>query len=338
MLGRTLRRFSAAADLLRPATFFRTLARVDELGDTTRQLATAIEKLQIRTEQLLTIHRLDVEQRTALDQLPRLLDVDRIGRHVSTAVDRSPLHLDPFPHVVVERWLPPDVYDSLIMGLPPAIFFADREQRRQRLMVPLPMAPAYALRVWRFMAEDIVGLILHRTLNDKFRGVVRDYVRTFNPAVPEGTDITLSPSDGHILLRRPGYVIEPHRDPKWGFVTALVYLARKGDNEAYGTQLYRVSADAEAPDARPFYVDRNRCQLVRSVPFRANTMLVFLNSTGAHGASIPADAEPPSLERYVYQFRLGPDNQTIKRLLSQMPEDRRPLWAGSKSDRAVEYV
>jgi len=338
MLARTFRRISAAADLLRPSTFFRTLARVDQLADTTRDLATALEKVQIRTEQLLTIHQLDVEQRAALDHLPRILDVDRISRHVTDAVERSHLYSDPFPYVVVDRWLPQDVYDSLILGLPPAIFFADREERRHQLMVPLPMAPAYSLRVWRFVAEEIVGRILHGALNEKFHDVVHDYVRTFIPALPPGADLTLSPSDGRILLRRPGYVIEPHRDPKWGFVTALVYLARKGDNEAYGTQLYRLRADGHAPDAKPFYVDQKRCELARAVPFRANTMLAFLNSAGAHGASIPADAQPPNLERYVYQFRLGPDKQTIKHLLSLMPEDGRPLWAGAKSDKAYERI
>ena len=59
-------------------------------------------------------------------------------------------------------------------------------------------------------------------------------------------------------------------------------------------------------------------------------MLAFLNSAGAHGASIPADAQPADLERYVYQFRLGPDRQGIKQLLAQMSEDRRERWSGGK--------
>ena len=60
--------------------------------------------------------------------------------------------------------------------------------------------------------------------------------------------ILLDPADGRILLRRPGYVIEPHRDPGWGFLTCLAYLARPGDNKEWGTQLYRVREDAKAPD------------------------------------------------------------------------------------------
>jgi hypothetical protein len=113
-----------------------------------------------------------------------------------------------------------------------------------------------------------------------------------------------------------------------------VYLARPGDNQAYGTQLYRVREDREAPNDKPLYVDERQCELVKAVPFRPNTLLVFLNSTGAHGAAIPGDATPASLERYVYQFRLGPDTAAIKRLLAAMPAEQRHRWAGAKAEKA----
>jgi hypothetical protein len=334
MLGRTFRRFSSAADLLRPSTLFRTLARVDQVADTTRELAAAVEALNVRTTQLLTIYQSDTEHRDDLQTLGQRLDAPRIGAHVARAVADATLHAAPFPHVVVEDWLPEDTYRMMIAALPASVFFADRENRRQQLPVPFPLAPAYSQAVWRFVAQDIVGGMLHRALNEKFREPVREYMRTFCPGLPDDLDLEMHPSDGRVLLRRPGYVIEPHRDPKWGFVTGLVYLARPGDNEAYGTQLYRVREDAEAPSGKPFYVEAGRCELVKSVPFRANTLLAFLNSAGAHGASIPADATPADLERYVYQFRLGPDSRAIKRLLTLMPPDRRERWAGTKADKA----
>jgi hypothetical protein len=336
MLNRTLRRFSSAADLMRPSTFFRTLARVDQVADRTRDLAAAVEMLQVRTEQLLTIYQSDAEHRDELEQIHDHLDPLRIGAHVSSAVNAAPLELDPFPHVVVQNWLPADTYRTIIRALPASVFFADRENRRQQLPVPFPIAPAFSQAVWRFVAQEIVGRMLHEALNAKFRAPVREYMRTFCPGLSEEADLELHPSDGRVLLRRPGYVIEPHRDPKWGFVTGLIYLARDGDNEAYGTQLYRVREDVEAPSGKPFYVPEAQCELVKSVPFKQNTLLAFLNSAGAHGASIPADARPRDLERYVYQFRLGPDNRRIKQLLAMMPEDRRPFWAGAKAEKAYE--
>lgn len=131
--------------------------------------------------------------------------------------------------------------------------------------------------------------------------------------------------------------MKPHRDPKWGFVTALMYLAKPGDSEEYGTQLYRVREDAEATSGSVHYIEPERCELARTVPFRPNSMLVFLNAVGAHGAGIPADAEPATLERYLYQFRLGPTTKTISRLVSLMSPEKAALWSGSKTGRVKAY-
>ena len=334
MRHKAFARLFSAADLLRPRTFFRTLARVDQLVDATRELSSAVDALRIRTEQLMAIERLNEEQRDDLRDLDASLDSARVSAHVRAAVEGATLHLDPFPYVVVDTWLPPDVYDIMIRALPPAVFFADRDVARQRLMVPLSFAPAYSRRVWHFIAEDIVGRALSEALNEKFRGVIREYVGTFCQQWLTQPDQRLHPSDGRILLRRPGYLISPHRDPKWGFVTGLVYLARDGDNEAHGTQLYRVRDDVEATNDKPLRFDEERCEMVESIPYRPNTLLAFLNSRGAHGASIPADATPASLERYVYQFRLGPDSAAIRRLVSMMPPEQRALWSGDKVRKA----
>jgi hypothetical protein len=61
-------------------------------------------------------------------------------------------------------------------------------------------------------------------------------------------------------------------------------------------------------------------------------MLVFLNSVGAHGAHIPADALPENLDRYIYQFRIGPTVESMATLKAVLPEERRPVWAGKQSD------
>jgi hypothetical protein len=167
---------------------------------------------------------------------------------------------------------------------------------------------------------------------------IRAYLSDYCGELGADIDLTLHASNGRIMLRRPGYVIPPHRDPRWGFVTCLVYLARPGDNEAHGTQLYRVRDDGEAPSDKPFYVEESRCELVTSVPFRANTMLVFLNSHGAHGASIPADATPATLERYLYQFRLGPTTGAMNDLLACMPAHKRSAWAGAKTGKAGSHL
>jgi hypothetical protein len=332
VLPASLRQITKAARRLNPLSLSRTLGRVDELTQATRELTRVVEALRTRTEQLAAIEQTDVELQDVVDALPSTLDTERIRHHVARAIANATLELDPFPHLVVDKWLPTETYKLMIDGLPDPIFFADRDSSRQRLSVPFRLAPQYSRRIWQLITRDIVSEIAGPLLNEKFSSVVRDYVTTFCPKLPEGADLTLRTSNGHIMLRRPGYVINPHRDPKWGFVTCLVYLARSGDKESYGTQLYRVKDDAEAPTFKPFYVEDSRCELVKTVPFRANSMLVFLNSTGAHGASIPADAQPRNLERYLYQFRLGPEGRTKAALLENMTEERRARWQSGEAD------
>jgi hypothetical protein len=332
MAVRIAQQLAAAADLLRPRAFLRALSRVDQIGDRTRVLEQTVEALRRRTEQLETITQLDWDMQDEIARLPTLLDPARIDAHVERAVANAKLLADPFPHIVVDRWLPQDVFDALVRALPPAVFFADQEISRQRLLVPFSFAPTYSRLVWAFVTDRIIPA-LRPALEQKFMGAIEDYVRSVlgDAAAASVSALDMKTSDGRIMLRRPGYVITPHRDPKWGFVTGLVYLPRRGDAEAFGTQLYRVRDDEDAPTDKPYYVDESRCELVKSVPFRANTLFAFLNSTGAHGASIPADAQPADLERYVYQFRLGPSAPSINRLIDAMPAGDRSRWSGDKA-------
>ena len=86
--------------------------------------------------------------------------------------------------------------------------------------------------------------------------------------------------------------------------------------------------DAEANNAKPYWIDDARCRMVRDVTFVPNRALIFLNSHGAHGACIPEDAEPEHLERYAYQFRIGADRGSMDRFLSGLSPERRASWTG----------
>ena len=155
----------------------------------------------------------------------------------------------------------------------------------------------------------------------------------FPAARPElRTSLEYPASDGRILHRTRGYRIKPHRDPRWGFITCIFYLARMGDDERWGTQLLEVEDDRPAEGSQPLWIDEARCRQVADVTFKPNRLLVFLNSTGAHAASIPEDAMPVNLERYIYQFRIGPNTQSIAKLVETLPESERAAWRGKVSD------
>src|SRR6185295_3881222 len=148
MLRKTASRLAAAADLLRPKTLFRTLSRVDTLADRTRELTAAVQSLTIQTEQLMAIQRVDWDKRFDLMRIDRWLDPARIQAHIDARFDATPLGLDPCPHIVVERWLPDDVYERMIDAVPASVFFAS--DRDEHWSVPSGVAPLYSQHVWAF--------------------------------------------------------------------------------------------------------------------------------------------------------------------------------------------
>lgn len=303
--------------------------QVEELTGQVRTLGQAVETLNLRERQLRAIARADARSERESGSLSKILMSPAIQAHVADALARSQLHLEPFPYCVVDDIFPTAFYEALVKGLPPADLFADRPANKQHMVVPFEIGPAYSRRVWDFMAYTAAPRIIAPAVIDKFRAPITGWLRQNFPMLPgEPLEaIELSCSDGRILLRTRGYRIPPHRDPKWGFITCLLYLAKPGDDERWGTQLFAVDQDAEAPGAKPHWIDASQCRLIEEVRFRPNRALIFLNSSGAHGAEIPMDA-PADLQRYAYQFRVGPDRDAITALLAALPPDRRAFWAG----------
>ncbi len=303
------------------------------LNGVVSRLSEQVDSHTRQAEQHAQVQRLDKQHESFVRKWERL-DTAAVADHVRASIERAVVRDHPFPHAVIEGLLPDHVYAHVIEALPPRVFFEDKTVNKQQLKVPLALAPRYSQLVWKFvvgLVDDVVGPELQR----KFRPQIEAYLASICQAATEDAAMAMTVSDGRIMLRRPGYVIHPHRDPKWGFLSTLMYLARPGDEESYGTQLYHVREDSEAPSEAPLYVDASRCELVSTVPFRRNTALVFLNSHGAHGASIPADA-PPQTERYLYQFRIGPDAASIRKIVALMPEATRLLWVGDKVSRLIE--
>jgi hypothetical protein len=306
--------------------------------------------LSLQQSQLRAVALREAELEDAESALANVMTRSDVATHVEDAVDGANLNRDPFPYLVVDDLLPQDLYDALIAGIPPVELFADRPVNKQQLKVPFGIAPAYSRRVWRYMANVVVPQFITPSVIRKFRGPLHDWVRENWPALgddPLADVVRLHSSDGRILLRTNGYRIPPHRDPKWGFLTVIIYLARPGDDEAWGTRLYRVVEHAasgapipqqaatpggKARGAAPDWIDASECVFVEDVTFKPNRALVFLNSVGAHGAEIPADAQPPRLQRYIYQFRIGPSGSVINEMMAALPEERRLLWAGKASD------
>lgn len=349
-----LTRLKGAIDLLRPRTAARTRDAVVEAGRTLHQvqkslgelhaaqdemlsrmdaLARRVDDVRLGLGQLRAVARRDAELDDSLDSLSALCDAARLSEHIRAAVAAAPLVMEPFPHAVVRDVLPKDFYAALIRGIPPVELFGSPANAKPQLTVPLSVGPVFSRRIWKYFVTEVVPRMMQDVFVAKFRGPLEEWIASNWPALasnPLGPPVELQTAEGRIMLRRRGYVIRPHRDPKWGFITVIMYLARKGDSPEWGTQLYSVDEDKSARGAAPHWIDPAQCRRKVDVPFHRNTALAFLNSWGAHGASIPPDAEPADLERYIYQFRIGPSPESVRALSALLSGEELAAWAGKR--------
>src|SRR5262249_32263844 len=197
-------------------------------------------------------------------------------------------------HIYVTDVLPRDFYDLLVESMPPPECFRWADPTKQDFEPQeASLVPDLSRVVWRFFEDEVVDKLLRPALLQAFAPFIRShYAAVFGPEFADEAAQWPQRSRGRLMLRRPGYSLAPHLDPKKVLFTCLIYLARAGDSEEHGTQLYRVDGPFQATSLKTYYPEQHgqRCELARSVPFKANTAFAFLNGNAAHAASIPADS------------------------------------------------
>jgi hypothetical protein len=175
-----------------------------------------------------------------IDHDPSLRGLD-VERSFADAVERSPLHHDPFDHIYFENVLDPDDYRSLLSAMPDRHFYhelwhqdalrTDGSSTRLRMYLYPELVrklPAEQRRVWMPIARALCSARLQDSFKHKFRDALE---QRFGKAVEE---IGLYPVP--ILLRdQPGYRIGIHSDIPTKAITVQFFLPRDGSQRHIGT-------------------------------------------------------------------------------------------------------
>ena len=292
----------------------------------------ALPELQARIDRCMSVYVQDAKSAAKVSEFRSRVDRTEILAHVTAAVGRARLQLEPCPHLVVENVFPDYFFDRMIDALPAPVFFEKTSDLRDEMPVPFVMAPAFSREVWDVFHDAVENALLPAVIA-AFRPALDDFVRSSWPSLGswEQSGITLRAANPRLMLRRRGYLIKPHRDPRWAFLVALFYAAPRNAAHTYGTQLYRLVHERDEAHTSPLWLKPEECVLARDVPGIGNSALMFLNSTGAHGASVPDDA-PPDFLRYVYQARFSPDAPTKARLLEMLTGEgaARDRWVATR--------
>ena len=316
-------------------------ARDDVAGQdpaVTRRLDEMLLELQSQRDQLMRLTRAYATDAIQIGRFHRLAEawnVRKIQAHVRGVVAAAPMLTDPFPHLVIHPLLPPEAFDLLLEAIPPDDFFeGEGSKPRQRDVRKLDSStlPLLSMAIWRSLTRDVVIPVLAPAQVERFRPFAREYLRDSvgEEFVDEVLALPLRVQGCRLMLRRPDFMLPPHLDPRDKFINTLLYLARAGDPEAYGTQLFRVQQENfVASRANTYYPEDDglRCELVKTVPYRGNLCLSFLNlGGGAHGAVVPADAQPADLRRLIFQFYMRPDRKALGALVNRLPTERQVAW------------
>ena len=244
-----------------------------------------------------------------------------VATHVAQAVAAARLDTDPMPHMVIADLVPVATYAALVDAIPPHEFFSDKDPRKQNFRrSEKSVAPEWTQTAMGFMEEHLIPDLLVPALMRAFGSHIQStYATSYGPALgPQVAGLPHVASAGRLMLRRRGYHLDPHLDPRRVVVTCLIYFARAGDSEAFGTTFFRIDGDPVIDRRNTFYPEAHglRCSFVKAAPFRPNTAVAFLNAGGAHGADIPKTA-PKETERYSYQFYISPEPAALAALLGE---------------------
>ena len=299
------------------------------VDETLRQL----EEQRAERTRLRRAQALDLEE---VDRIKSIEDVWKpaaIAAHVRSVVADAPVHTDPFPHLVLEPLLPPEAFRVLVDAVPPEEFFEGEKHLDLRgIGKATTIVPLFSRLIWGSLRNDVIDRALAPALAERLRPFARELLRhsVGDELVEETLALPLHPHGLRLMLRRRGWTLRPHCDPRDQFISTLLYLAPPGEGDTYGTQLFRVLQDNFVPGwANTYYPEDEgvACELAKTMPYRGNLCLSFLNlGGGAHGASVPEDAQPPDLRRLAFQFYMGPDREQLDPIIARLPPDRQRAW------------
>ena len=236
--------------------------------------------------------------------------------------DRAAICLEPFPHLVVENALAPELYESLSLTYPNLDAIAGAGQLENNKLylrsaadiiddatIPKTWRDFFAfhcsqeffLEVADFWEEQIYRL--HPDLADHFGKQLRDFtIGLRGPGRHENegnraADIML---DCQFSMNSPVRTVSsvrgPHIDHPAKLFAGLLYFRHEDDDSEGGDlELYRMLRryPQTSQEIAPEYVERSK-----SIPYGRNTLVMWLNSASSiHGVSPRGLTDQP--RRYV---------------------------------------
>lgn len=216
---------------------------------------------------------------------------------------------DPYPHLVVENALPPEVADTLLAEMPPLEVLARGARPGSNQRLPLPTADAMAdpriSKAWKWalsaVNDDPQGLLdwVVGNLGADILAAYPDFEARFGPlralkAVPRSRPNRRRDEvgfDAQIVANSPARtdgtrVRGPHLDIPEKLVSALLYL-RAPEDDSTGAELELFEPEVDELVFDRFHgLPQGVVRHVRTYPYRHNLLVFSINTPRSiHGVS-----------------------------------------------------
>lgn len=231
---------------------------------------------------------------------------------VLAKASKADIVTEPFPHIVIENALEPDLYEQLASEFPGVDFFFDNEQQiantKALLTGPESLASPHASPLWKDFITYHMSADFYREVAALFGDLLREYYPTLEQVLGKPLEeMTVGPRKDAFKvpsLKHPYDVMldcqpfvdytfterkfrGPHVDSGCEFYAGLLYM-REAEDESTGGSLGIWRAKDEAwtfPAPHTVRYDDGakgpapeRLDLVAEVPYRTNCFVMFLNS------------------------------------------------------------
>lgn len=202
----------------------------------------------------------------------------------------------PYPHMVIEDALDPDFYQALARSRPPYPGNASVSNRRMAVNAWVIMTTGVYGEAWTEFARLHTQPDIHYRVMDLFKGHLADTL----PRLPRDTtrwgvlgldrwDTADALTDARLETISPAHAVGSHRrghlDTPNRLFSALLYMrADDDDSIGGGLDLFRWK---NGPKGRldVFEMSPHDIEHVTTVPYRANTLVIYPNSMFAlHGS------------------------------------------------------
>ena len=238
------------------------------------------------------------------------------------------LILEPYPHFVIEDALPQRIYDQLEKEWPEAQLLSTEPFDQgicYRLKADEMLKPGKVSNLWKEFTEYHTSIEFYK-----------DMVQVFGEFVPAVENLSLSPrgwdtgndkigTDCQTVMHKPIDFSSrtAHIDNPREIYAALLYMPYKNDKSTGGEfQIHETHADIlEVNKNGGREVNEKAGEVVKTVPYRPNTLVVFCNNSTrcVHSVSSRKDAV---LHRRSVNI-IAEFNRVAKRKMYEVKENRR---------------